>query len=449
MAWTPDLSGARGPIYLSLANAIAEAVSAGSLGGGEKLPSQRALAGQLKIDLTTVTRAYAEAARRGLIANRDRRGSFVLAVGTATPVISAEEESASGMNMPPEPADGLLRDAIAGGMARLLDSGGAALHYRPRGGAEADRVAGASYLGETIPDTSPDQVVVSAGAQNALHAVCGLLLRAGDRIAAGAFTYPGLLAVARRMDAEVVPIAMDSEGLLPDALDKTARTGGLKAVYVVPTNDNPTTATMGPARRAAIVEAATRHGIAIVEDDAYGRLSETPQIPIAALAPELTWHIASLSKTVSPALRVAWLRAPTMRDAVTLAGDLYETAVMPPPLNVALAGQWIFDGTLGRLIMAVRRESVARQQIAAGILSGEVLCQREGYHMWLRLPTDMTGLTDLPVVPGASFAVDGRGPHPALRVALGGGRSRERLARDLRRLDALLACATRRDHALI
>lgn len=449
MTWFPDLSGAHGPIYLSLADAIADAIAAGSLGAGEKLPSQRALADRLGVDLTTITRAYAEASRRELIASEDRRGSFVRAPASAVPALSAEEEAAIGMNMPPEPGDGLLRTAIAEGIARLLDADGAPLHYRPRGGAEADRAAGAAHLAASIPGTSPDQIVVAAGAQNALHAVCGLLLRAGGRIAAGAFTYPGLLAVARRLDAEVVSLAMDDEGILPDALDAAARAGGLRAVYAVPTNDNPTTATMSLARRTAIAEVAARHGIAVVEDDAYGRLSETPPTPIAALAPDLTWHIASLSKIVSPALRIAWLRAPTVRDAVALAGDLFETAVMPPPLNLALAERWIADGTLSRLIAAVRREGMARQRIATGILGAGARHQPEGYHLWLKLPAEAEGLIGLPVMPGASFAIDGRGPHAALRVSLGGGRSRERIARDMRRLDALLAGAARRNHALV
>ncbi len=449
MAWTPDLSGTRGPIYLALTDAIAGAIADGSLGAGEKLPSQRTLAGRLGIDLTTVTRAYAEAAQRGLIASEDRRGSFVRAITDATPPFSAEEEVSSGMNMPPEPAEGLLRAAIANGTSRLLENGGIALHYRPAGGTETDRVAGAAYLAAAISDTSPDQVVVAAGAQNALHAICGLLLGPRSRIAAGMFTYPGLLAVARRTGAEVVPIAMDGEGLLPDALDKAARNGRLEAVYVVPTNDNPTTATMGPERRAAIAAIATHHGIAIIEDDAYGRLAETPPTPIAALAPELTWHIAGLSKIVSPALRVAWLRAPNVRDAVTVSGDLHETAIMPSPLNVALASLWIADGTVPRLIAAVRHEGMERRKIATNLLGIEAQYQSEGYHLWLKLPAETDGLPGLPVMPGVSFAVDRRGPYPALRVALGGSRSRERLARDMRQLDAMLAGASRRDLALI
>lgn len=450
MEWAPNLGKAAGPIYLALADAIGRGIADGGLAPGEKLPSQRNLARRLGVDLTTVTRAYAEAARRGLIASEDRRGSFVRAVADAPVADTAEEEAASGMNMPPEPEGGLLRAVIADGVRALLDGPESApLHYRPRGGSEADRAAGAAFLARLIPDTSPDQMAVAAGAQNALHAVCGLLLRPGDRLAAGAFTYPGLLAVARRIGVDVVPLAMDEDGILPDALETAARGGALKAVYLVPTNDNPTTATLPGERRAAIADIARRHGLAIVEDDPYGHLPETPPAPVAALAPERTWHIASLSKAVSPALRVAWLRAPSVRDALALAADLHETAVMPPPLNLALARRWIGDGTMARLIGAVRAEAGARQWIAREILGPAGRGRSDGYHVWLPLDAPPPATPGLPVVPGASFAVDGHGPHAALRVSLGGGRTRDRLRRDLARLDALIAGAGRRDHALV
>ena len=117
-------------------------------------------------------------------------------------------------------------------------------------------------------------------------------------------TYPGFLAAARRLGAEIVPLAMDADGILPDALEQAARHRNLRALYLVPTNDNPTTATLPLERRKAIARLALRHGFAIVEDDAYGRLPASPIPPVAAFAPKQTWHIAGVSKLVSPALRV-------------------------------------------------------------------------------------------------------------------------------------------------
>jgi DNA-binding transcriptional MocR family regulator len=444
LSWTPDIAAAGGPIYMAIADALARDARSGALPAGERLPPQRELAARLGVDLTTITRAYAEAARRGLIASEGRRGSFVR--GAPAPADDPQQEAASGMNMPPEPEGGMLRSAIASGLAALLERNGTALHYQPSGGGEAERNAGAAWLSQLVPGTSPDQIVLAAGAQNALHAVAAALLTRGGRVAAGCFTYPGFLAIARRMGAEIVPLAMDEEGILPDAFDDSAALNALQALYVVPTNDNPTTATMGKARREAIAAIARRHSVPIIEDDAYGRLPERPPFPLASWAPELSWHIASVSKIVSPSLRIAFVRAPSVRDAAALAADVHETAVMPPPLNAALVASWLADGTFPRLVAAVRAEAGARMKEALAVLPG-ARGDPDGYHLWLPLEGGLSAsavaaravAAGLPAVPGSAFSSSGETPIEALRISLGGSRSRSAVTRELRRLDALIA----------
>jgi DNA-binding transcriptional MocR family regulator len=458
MSWMPILPRNKGPIFLALADSMAEAIRTGALSAGDRLPSQRELAQALGVDLTTITRGYAEAARRGLIRSEGRRGSFVRGGAPAAGPTGPREEAASGMNMPPEPEDGTIRDTIAAGLAGVIGSGHASLQYQPSGGGEADRAAAALYLAKLIPDTSPDQMVVTAGAQNGLHAVCGILLGQGARAAAGCFAYPGFIALARRFGAELAPLAMDDQGIRPDSFEREAARKPLAALYVVPTNDNPTTATMGPVRRREIAEIARRHGIPIIEDDPYGRLAENPAAPLASLAPELTWHVTSVSKLISPSLRVGFVRAPDIRGAARLAGDIHETAVMAPPFNLALVTQWIGDGTFPRLVGAVRAEAGARMRAALPLLkSGALHHQPEGYHLWLELDGGLSAAdlsvqalaAGLPVAPGASFCVGGDAPLQALRISLGGSRSRETVVRDLRRLDALIAQAMRGGHIFV
>jgi DNA-binding transcriptional MocR family regulator len=450
MAWRPDFSADGKPFYLAIADALAADIAAGRVRPGERLPTQRDLASAMGLDLTTITRAYSEAARRGLIAGEGRRGSFVRGGQAEADHALAGGEAASGMNMPPEPEDGALRRAIADGTATLLEGRLAPLHYQPPGGTEAQRAAAASFLGQLIPDTGPDQIAITAGAQHGLHAALSLLIRPGDRIAAPAFTYPGFLAAARRLGAELVPLAMDADGILPDALERAAKAGPIKALYVVPTNDNPTTATLPLARRTRIVALARHHGFAIIEDDAYGRLPSNPLPPLAALVPELTWHVATVSKLVSPALRVGFVRAPGVREAHALAAAAHESAVMAPPINAALVAAWIHDGTLNRLAVAVRTEAAARMKEAAAILGpAGVRFDPEGYHLWLPLPggADASRIAGqaiaagLPAAPGGAFAiVPGEAPQ-ALRISLGGSAPRVRIVREIRRLDALLAQA--------
>lgn len=448
MAWRPALSATGKPFYLAIADALAADIALGLVLPGEKLPTQRDLAAALALDLTTITRAYAEAARRGLIVSEGRRGSFVRGGQAQTDEGLAGGDAASGMNMPPEPEGGALRRAMLDGIATLLDGRLAPLHYQPPGGLEAQRAAAAGFLAPLLPDTGADQVVTTAGSQHGLHAVLALLVTRGDRIAAPAFTYPGFLAAARRLGADIVPLAMDADGILPEALEEAAQAAVLTAVYLVPTNDNPTTATLPLGRRKEIARLALRHGFAIIEDDAYGRLPASPLPPVAAFAPKLTWYIAGVSKLVSPSLRVGFVRAPGVREAHALAGAAHESAVMAPPLNAALVTNWILDGTLNRLAAAVRAESVARMKEAAAILGPSgARFHPEGYHLWLPLPEHVDAgriaaqaiAAGLPAAPGAAFAATPNAQGQALRISLGGSAPRIRMLREIHRLDALLA----------
>ena len=146
-------------------------------------------------------------------------------------------------------------------------------------------------------------------------------------------------------------------------------------------------------------------------------------------------------------MRIAYLRAPSVRDAWRLAADVHETTVMAPPLNIAVATQWLADGTWATLVDEVRAECTARQAIAASILpQGSYLADGEGYHLWVPVGPEIavSGLvsalrpTGLSVVSSDAFEVDRAGQAPALRVSIGGGQDRDQLARGLAMLDALL-----------
>jgi DNA-binding transcriptional MocR family regulator len=269
---------------------------------------------------------------------------------------------------------------------------------------------------------------------------------------------PGFIAVARRYGLALVPIETDAQGLLPEALAAAARRRKISGLYVVPTNDNPTTATLDEARRRALAAVARREGIAIVEDDAYGLLPAVPLPPLASFAPELSWHVAGLSKIVSPAMRVAYVRAPSAKQAWRLAADVHETAIMAPPLNAALATRWIGDGNLQRLVREIRGEAVARQRLAAEILREiPYAAHPEGYHLWLPVPEPISAShlvetlrpTGLSVVQSDAFATAPRSERPALRISIGGNLSRERLGRALAMLEMLLDRGTARKTSLV
>lgn len=443
--WLPDLAARLGPKYLAIAAALTHDIETGRLRPGDRLPPQRSLAQSLSIDLTTVTKAYNEVRRLGLIEGGGRLGSFV----RTAPALAEDIVIDTGMNLPPEPARGTLGDRMRTGLAALLTGPGAAsqMRYQPSGGAPSDRAAAAAELRARGIDAADDMVLITSGGQNALHAVIAALLSAGDGLCTAPFVYPGLLSAARSRGARIIPIGSDAEGLDPDSLDRACRTQAAKAVYAVPTNDNPTAATMGQARRAAIADVARRHGIAIIEDDAYGRLPAQPLPPIACFAPDRTWHIASTSKILSPSLRVAWLRAPSAKQAWRAAAAIHEATIMAPPLNAALVTSWLRDGGFAALTDEIRREAVARQRIAADVLGHlPYVAHAEGYHLWMPLPAGASAAdivnalrpAGLSVVPSSAFAASDRAHPPALRISIGGPLSHERLAQTLRMLDAMV-----------
>lgn len=444
-SWIEMARTGGGPRFRAIADAIDQAVRTGALRPGERLPPQRDLARLLGVDLTTVTRAYGLARDAGLIEGAGKLGSFVR---NAAPVEPAADREGSGMILPPQPGFALLPEAIRTGLARLLRAGGGSplLDYQPRGGSPHDRRRAALAMTARGLPTQPEDMLIAAGGQNALHAILGTALKPGDAICAGLSTYPGLLALAARLGLRLLPLPADANGPDPDALERAARDGA-RALYIVPTNDNPTTATLDLPRRRAVAALARRHGLVIVEDDAYGQLPADPLPPIAALAPELCWHIASVSKILSPALRVAHVRAPSAQAADRLAADIQETAIMAPPLNAALVTAWLADGSFARMVRAVREEGMARQRIAARNLAGtDHAAHPEGYHIWLRLaegldPAALAAIVrplGLSAVPGRAFATDPAAPARALRLSLGGALPHEHLHRALERLSAAM-----------
>lgn len=434
--WLPDLDRSASPKYAAIADALGDAIDNGKLPGGTRLPPQRDLAARLGVDLTTVTRAYDAARRRGLIEARGRAGSFVRAPQRVEVADLARVDT--GMNLPPELPGGLLARTVADTVgALLLDASPLRLQYQAMGGSAEDRAAGVSFLAAAGLATESDQLVLAAGGQNALHAILTLALRPGDAILCRRFVYSGFRMLAQRLGLRLIGLETLDPPSIAAACSADPR---VRALYLVPTNDNPTAETLDKDARQDIAAAARRHDLQVIEDDAYGPLAAAPLAPVAAHAPEHGWYIASASKIISPALRIAFVRAPQVAAALQLATHIHQTAVMAPPLNAAMLTRWIHDGTAARLIAAMRAEAARRQALAARLLDGlDFTAHPQGYHLWLRLadtvtPSDLADAmrpTGLSVMPADRFAA-GDARANAVRVSLGGLADDDQLTRALR-----------------
>lgn len=434
--WLPRLEGAARPLYIAIADALAADRQSGRLTPGDRLPTHRALATALGIDLTTVTKAYAEARARGLIDATVGRGTFVRAAEPARRIDSPVDLT---MNLPPQPPAARLSEQLADGVAQLLRQPGGSALLTYRSGGEAERLAGARWVRPQLGEVAPERVLVCAGAQHALTALLTTLLRPGDLLLTEALTYPNLRLLAGHLGLRLQGLPLDGEGLLPEALDEACRHDRPRALYCTPTIHNPTTATMSAERRASVVEVARRHGLRIVEDDAYAALPGRPLPALGSLAPELVYYVATLAKALTPGLRLAYLVTPDGSEASRLAVALRATSLMAAPLLSALAARWIGDGTADSILAAIRDEATARQTLARQLLPADgIAAHPNGHHLWLRLSDgwsqaeligEMRG-RGIVMAPSEAFAV---GPMavPAVRIALGAAVDRQALAGSL------------------
>ncbi|MFT0858638.1 PLP-dependent aminotransferase family protein [Ancylobacter sp. G4_0304] len=440
--WTPDLALSDKPRYLAIADLMEEDIRAGRLTLGDRLPPQRRLAERIGVDFTTVARGYVEAQKRGLVESRVGQGTFV--TGTPKPARRAGHAPSRGeraeivdlsMNLPPEPDDPALIERMQDGLAEVSRDLVALLRYQGFGGSPADKDAASAWLGRRALVPSQERIFVTPGAHPALLGILTLLARPGETVLCEAITYPGIRSIAAQLGLRLQGLPMDGEGIDPDAFAEACRTGAPKALYLNPTLQNPTTLTIPEARRAAIANVARRFNVPIIEDDAYGFIPAHGVPPLAAIAPDLTWHVAGLAKCIGAGLRTAYVVVPDARSGWPFAAALRAANVMASPLTVALATRWIEDGTADTLLRFIRAETGARQLLAAEILpAGSFRADPMSFNLWVELPEPWTRsafvghmqATGIGVVASDVFTVDGAPPEAA-RVCLGGPVDRSRV----------------------
>lgn len=450
--WLPDLSSSDAPRYIAIADSIAADLSNGRLSPGDRLPAQRQLAKVLGLDFTTVARGYTEARRRGLLSSQVGSGTFVTVPngGRNGAVVAAGSTRTCppdfSMNLPPEPNDRDVVGKMQAGYSALSGDLMPLLRYQTLETSEQDQLAAARWLQETGLSPEPSQILFASGAQAALNHILAATTEPGDKIACEDITYPGIRSLAAQLRLELVALATDEAGVIPDSLRSAAGAGRLKALYLNPTIQNPTTKTIPYHRRKELAACAETAGIVILEDDAYGLLCRKAPLPLAALAPASTWYIGSLSKTLGAGLRLAFILAPGTGARLQFARAVRTSQVMPSPIMTALATRWIEDGTAFELLDHIRAESAARQKLAGTHLHRQdYLADPEGFHLWLRLSGGWTRsalvsqLRNLPIgiTEADAFTVSGT-PSEHVRIGLGGPADQTQLAHALEALSQTL-----------
>lgn len=439
--------------YQVIVEALERAVRDGALAPGQRLPTHRELAKQVGVTVGTVTRAYEEAGRRGLVQGTVGRGTFVLARDSTTAeaavhVRRGDIEFDLGVNYPALPDDLAETKIIKQTLADIASEWDLASLFRhqPHAGLVRHREAGALLLERSGLGVSPDTVAICAGTQHALSVILTATCKPGDTVLTEELTYPGLRSLAAERGLRLHGVSMDNEGLHPGALEAAIRSTRANVLYTVPTVQNPTTATMSETRRQAIADIARRHDLRIIEDNVYGMLVFPAQPPLALFAPERTFHILSASKIMAAGLRIAWLYVP-QHEIPRVQAAIRTSIWMAPPLMAEIAGRWVVDGTADTLLAMKRKEAVARQALAREVLRGKrVQANQYGYHLWLDLPPRWHGddfaeqalNRGVAVTPASAFYIGSGSPTAGVRISLHSIRETDQLTRGLERLRALL-----------
>lgn len=442
------------PVFLRLAEAVVAAILNERLKPGDRLPGTRALAIAMKLNRNTVDAAYHEAISQGWLISQPSRGTFV---ATDLPALSCARSESRALNRTPALMSS-SRQTVSIGLSfsdgvpdpRLLPHAEMARAFR-RALTAPDTVAAGSYgdprgllrLREAIRDHlaaergfsfEEGDVIVTRGSQMALYLAARALVQPRETVAVEEPGYPLALSAFRAAGARVVTVPVDERGISVEALERLVENdANIKAVYVTPHHQYPTTVTLGAARRLKLGELAGRHGFTIIEDD-YDheyRFDGKPLLPMASRigADAAIVYVSSLSKILAPSLRLGYAVASpalvqsmaVLRESIDRQGDT--------PLEAAVASLML-DGDLSRHVRKARRIYEARRDHAAGELRrhfGDVLAfdvPAGGLALWARIANGAdaenwaraAACLGLDVKPGSAYCLDPTQAPQAFRL---------------------------------
>ena len=398
-SWLPVLPAGDTAIWQRLVLALQTDIASGALQPGRRLPPHRELAFSLGVGVGTVSKAYLEAERAGLLVSHVGRGSFVADRKVAKPRSGPEAGPVDmARNLPPiGPSLAYLETTLAE-LHRRPDVS-ALIDYSPSAGLASVREAGAIWLQQQcrLPQARAERLIQTNGGQHALMLACASVARAGDTILCDAATYPGNRTIAELERWRLRGVAADERGMDPAALDRAAAETGARLLIVIPTLHNPTAVTLDAARRREILEIARNRDLIVIEDEVYrvfGRPEDPP--PMAEMMPERVIQVTSVSKALAPGLRVGFLVPPDDEQIFErlLLGSL-ASIYCPQAMGGLIFAQWMENGVAPRILGEIKAEVARRNDLARLVLGDSMAAPHSDHslHVWLPMSAEQASMT--------------------------------------------------------
>jgi len=431
--WSISLVQYDGPKYKAVATTIRRAVGDHRLKVGSKLPPVRELAYQLGITPGTVARAYTVLTDEGVLIAEVGRGTFV-----AAPKSPLQDDVWSQSSQPtdtyevslfsPRLADMGQVAAIRAALRQVAESDPMRfLNYPTRDAYRPVRESVADWMSDLpLGPLDPEDIVLTHGGQSAICVVLQAILQ-GPRpvMLVEDLSYAGFRRAAELLRAEVVGVAMDAHGVIPEALNAAARQSGAQVFCTTPEVQNPTGRHTPLERRKELAKVAKRHNLQILEDDCY-RMGAARASSYRELAPERGWHVSSISKSLTPALRVGFALAPPTRGVDLRRAAEYGYFGLAQPL-AELTRILLSDPATRDLCRKVRERMAEYVRAAVNTLGGfDLFWDTDVPFVWLRLPQGWRAAAfcraaeaeGVQIRSADEFALrDGRAPH-AVRIAI-------------------------------
>jgi DNA-binding transcriptional MocR family regulator len=448
MSWKPSIDKTKKPIYKVLAEQLKQDILNGVLIPGTKLPPQRELADYLDLNLSTISKAIKVCELKGLLSSSVGSGTFVSYDALSNAYLLEETKPKHLIEMGATLPDQASYEPLLNQLKGMLQE----THYEKwfgygRAGESLwQKDAAIKLIRRGGFETTVDHILFANGGQNAIAATLASLCHPGDRIGADHHTYPGLKTVAAMLSLKIVPIKSENYEMSPDAFEYACKNENIRGIYLIPDYHNPTTRCMSVENRKAIATIAKKYNKFIIEDATYHLHKEKTLPAIASFAPEQVIHIASLSKSIAPGLRLAYVAVPSQfKELISKA--LYNLNISVSPLLAELAARTIVSNQFEVLIEKHRKQTIRINQVVSRYLADYTCFGAEtGIFRWLLLPGKITGAEfetlaaqqGVQVYAAERFVVGNSSPERAVRISVCAPETLEELEQGLMILKRIL-----------